>query len=110
MSLETVAIDRMLDALGIDAVSLHDADPGATGAAELVGGTYARQTPAWDPAAAGALDLASSLTFDVPSGSTVAFYGLWKAGVWQGSVDPTPDETYGADGTYTINSLSVTGS
>lgn len=92
-------------------VSLHSADPGATGANELTGGTpaYARKAATWSAAAAGAKALSNQPVFDVPAGSTVAFVGLWSAltaGTYLGCWDVT-DEIYGGQGTYTLTSGSV---
>lgn len=90
----------------IDAISLHTADPGATGANEVAGGTYARQAPTWDAAAAGERAITNTPVFNVPGGTTVTHWGLWEGVTFRGSMDPT-DEAYGGDGSYTINALSI---
>jgi hypothetical protein len=58
-------------------VSLHTADPGTTGANELSGGGYARETPAWNAASGGQAQ--AVVTFDVPI-STISHVGIWDAG------------------------------
>jgi hypothetical protein len=102
--------DYMLDQAGTNKllyISLHTADPGGTGANELTGGSpaYARKAASWSAAVSGAKNLASTLTFNVPAGSTVAFIGLWDAltgGNFQGGGPLATSETYGAQGTYTL--------
>ena len=103
--LTTAALDVMLTALRGVAVwgSLHSADPGATGTSELAGGSpaYARKAVSWAASASGILDTNASATFDVPAGSTVAYWGLWSAptgGTFYGGGKMTTSETYGAQG------------
>lgn len=61
-------------------ISLHDGNPGNTGAAEITGGTpaYARQAVTWGGASSGLRSNSNSLTYDVPA-STILHYGLWSA-------------------------------
>jgi hypothetical protein len=61
-------------------LSLHSAYS-ATGANELTGGSpaYARLAATWSSAASNSKALSNSPTFNVASGSTVAFIGLWDA-------------------------------
>lgn len=112
MPYTTTAKNRMLEALrapttGIATASLHSADPGATGASEISGGTpaYARKAVAFN-AAAGAVigQTTSDPVFDVPAGATVAFVGYWSGEgtpVFLAS-DAVTSETFGAQGTYTL--------
>lgn len=100
------AKNLMLDHLAsrIGHVSLHTADPGTTGANEVSGGDYTRLLPAFDPAAAGEMELAESVTFDVPGGTTVSHVGFWSSDatpVFLGRDDVTP-ESFGGDGKYTL--------
>jgi hypothetical protein len=47
--------------------------------------------------------------FDVPTGTTVTHVGFWSAvttGTYFGMADVT-DETYGAQGTYTLTSVTA---
>lgn len=97
----------MLDALGIDTVSLHTGDPGAAGTAnELTGGTYARKAITMNAAAAGNLDSSNTPVFDVPAGNTITHVGYWDATVFRGSMAIT-SETYAAAGTYTLNDFDL---
>lgn len=62
--------------------SLHTADPGRTGAAEVVGGSYARQqVPAaqFDAAAAGAIPANAVKTFQLLPPMTITYAGFWDA-------------------------------
>jgi hypothetical protein len=95
--------------LDINQVSLHSADPGTTGASELTGGSpaYAKKVPSWTAASAGASNLSASLTFDVASGSTVAFYGLWKTGVFYAGGAVTGGGTYSSQGTFVLSSIPI---
>lgn len=91
------------------AVSLHSADPGTTGANELTGGSpaYARKTPSWTSPTTGNTDLASALTFDVGSGSTVSHYGLWKAGTFIVGGPVSGGGTYSGQGTFALTGIPV---
>jgi hypothetical protein len=92
-------------------LSLHTDDPGDTGANEVAGGSYARQAITWQPASSGAKSINEAPVFQVPSDTTIKFFGLWSAssgGSWRGG-DPLPkDETFSGPGTYTGNSLTIT--
>lgn len=85
MFLADIAKNAMLDALDesatIDFVGLHTAYS-ATGTNEVTGGSpaYARKAATWSAASSGSKALAATLpTFDVPTGTTVAWIGLWDA-------------------------------
>jgi len=103
----------MLDALGAAAgfVSLHSADPGDGGANELAGGSppYARKATTWNPASAGSKDNSNVPVFDVPAAGVVLYVGHWSlvgGGVFYGAALVT-QETYGAQGTYTLNDADL---
>lgn len=103
--LTTAALNVMVGALqGVAGwASLHSADPGATGTSELAGGSpaYARKAVSWAAPSGGSGDTSANMTFDVPAGSTVAYWGLWSAasgGTFYGSGKMTTPETYGAQG------------
>jgi hypothetical protein len=118
MALNDAAKNLMLDALtdpttGVDYISLHTADPGATGTNEVTGGSpaYARLNITWAAASGGSVseNTGTDPVFDVPAG-TITHLGLWDAvtsGNFYGSADIT-DETYGGQGTYTVTALTVT--
>lgn len=114
--LNVAAKNAMLDNLGtlVGFVSLHTADPGATGTSEVTGGSpaYARKAVTWSAAASASKVTSNSPVFDVPASTTIVFIGLWSAatgGTFYGSSSIT-SETYGAQGTYTLTSetLSLT--
>ncbi len=84
-------LNSMLDNLAalLDQASLHTAFS-TTGANEVTGGTYARQTITWNAAAAGALDSSNAPSFAVPGGNTIRFIGFYDVtpspDVWQGMI------------------------
>ena len=113
MGYSTNAKNSMLDHLGTEAVyaSLHTDDPGDTGASEVTGGSpaYARKAITWNTADAGAMDDSNAPVFDVPSGTTVKYVGLWSAvtsGTWYGS-DAVTNEVFAAQGTYTLTDMDL---
>lgn len=111
MALQNALFDPMLDAAAQTAVaaSLHTADPGADGSAEVAGGAYGRQSVAWDPASGGELSAAADLVFTVPGGNTVSWLGLWSNDdTWLGGIPLSTPESYGAEGTYTVSALRLT--
>lgn len=111
MAFQNVLFNTALDAMAADItqVSLHSTDGGTTGADELTGGAYARQTPAWGAAANASVATTAPMTFSVPGGSTVAFVGLWDAGdVWQGSIALANPEEFAGDGEFTVTSVTIT--
>lgn len=86
--------------------SLHTADPGTTGTSEVSGGApaYARKALTW---AAGTVDgvITASATFDVPTGSTVTFAGLFNAataGTFLDKVAVT-SQAFSSQGQLTVN-------
>jgi len=60
-------------------VSLHTADPGETGASEVVGGSYARQQAAFDAAVAGATQNTAIIDHTGMPAATVTHVGIWDA-------------------------------
>lgn len=115
MALSTSEKNSLAQKFATDAAyaSLHNADPGATGATgELSGGApaYARKGLTWGTAAAGVVSTSASATFDVPAGATVAYVGFWTAvtgGSFLGSQAVT-SEVYAGQGTYTLTSATYT--
>jgi hypothetical protein len=109
---------RLLDALGTQYgfAAAYTGDPGTTGTAnEVTGGTpaYARKAITWS-SASGATPSVKALAatfpvFDIPSGTTVAYIGIWTAdtgGTYGGCWDVT-DEVFAAQGTYTLTAGSI---
>lgn len=60
-------------------VSLHTADPGDTGAGEVLGGSYARQSALWSSASGGQIILANAIDFNGMPATTVTHFGVWTA-------------------------------
>jgi hypothetical protein len=109
--------NAMLDLLDEDGpkaathLSLHTADPGATGASEVAGGSYARQAITWNPASGGAKTIVEKPDFQVPASTEITHFGLWNAvsgGTFRyGKALPT-SETFSSPGTYTADSVTAT--
>lgn len=60
-------------------MSLHTADPGQTGANEVTGGSYARQSAGYNAASGGVCALAGTVSFTVMPAATVTHIGLWDS-------------------------------
>ena len=99
-------------------VSLHTADPGNAGAAEVTGGSYGRLGPIAFANAGSNPTVASNssiLTFPPATASwgTIGFFGLWTAasgGTFQGSGAlsvPTPVNN-GDTARFLANALTIT--
>jgi hypothetical protein len=106
----------MLDHLGtlVLYMSMHDADPGASGTtAELSGGApaYARKAVTWAAASAGSKALSGTVTFDVPAARGATHIGLWSAltgGTFYGSdALSAPEATYSSQGQYIVNAATL---
>lgn len=112
MTLSVASRNALLNHLAslVTYVSLHTGAPGDSGANELSGGSpsYARKAITWNTASGGTLDSSNAPVFDVPA-STINNVGMWTAitaGTFHGSGALTP-ETFGAQGTYTLDDLDV---
>lgn len=98
---------------GITYMSLHTADPGANGINEVLGGApaYIRKAVTWGAAANGQVGITNQPVFDVPGQTTIGYFGLWTAatnGQFKGGGALSATETFGAQGTYTVTSATVT--
>lgn len=85
--------------------SLHTADPGTTGTSEVTGGSpaYARKALTWGASSNGVTT--SSAVFDVGSGITPSWAGVWgalSAGTFYDKADIV-DQTFASQGTLTVN-------
>ncbi|WHT21009.1 hypothetical protein N8J89_08060 [Crossiella sp. CA-258035] len=83
-------------------ISLHTADPGTTGTAEVTGGSYARVQTTWGAAASGSR-VGSQAVINVPAGTTITHWGIWSAstsGTFYYSGTLPASETFGSAGTY----------
>lgn len=97
-------------------ISLHDADPGETGANEVTGGSYARQSGAFGNATAGAVSNTATIDFTGMPAATVTHVGVWSSStatasanfVWGGAL--TTSKVVGAGDTFriTVGNLDVT--
>lgn len=81
----TNAKNAMLNALAIDALSLHSTFPGLTGANEISGGSpaYARKAVTFGAASGSTRTTTAAVAFDVPA-TTVRWVGSWASGVFMG--------------------------
>jgi len=103
-------------AVAVPYVSLHTADPGETGANEVTGGAYARQSGAFGAAAAGAVANTATIDFTTMPAVTVTHVGIWDDStatattnfVWGGAL--TASKSVGAGSTFriAIGDLDVT--
>lgn len=102
----------MLDELGdnhVTHLSLHDDTPDSTGSNEITGGSYTRETVAFDPAASGEKAVDTAVVFDVPAGATVHSVGFWDGGsppVFLGYDALDAPEAYAAAGTFTVTTAT----
>lgn len=90
-------------------ISLHNGDPGATGASEQAISPYNRSPTSWAAPASGRLVIPNPIFIPVNAGSSVGFYGLWNQrtlGVFQGGSSLSAVEIFAAPGTYTVSSLN----
>lgn len=86
-------------------ISLHTTDPTDQGGGEISGGTYGRMATNWNTPANSTVS-GTAVTLSVPSGTTIAFWGVWSAQtggsfVYGGSL-PGSGETFGSNGTYSL--------
>lgn len=85
-------------------ISLHTADPGTTGASEVVGGTYARVQTTWGTSTNGA-KTGSQVTLNIPASTTITHWGCWtaaSAGTYLAGGLLSSASAYTAAGTYNI--------
>lgn len=89
--------------------ALFTADPGAADAAtgEVTGGSpaYARKACTWGSASASAIT-STAMVFDVPSGTTVNYFGVCRAGTAAvanvGDSVAVTAQAFASQGTYTV--------
>ena len=109
MALQETILNSALDTIAgrIDSVSLHTADPGTTGANELTGGGYTRQTPAWGSATSAAVEVTTPISFNIAAGNEIQYVGFWEGTTWMGSGALSEPEQFNNDGQLTIQELSI---
>lgn len=80
MAVSTTAANAALAPItdSVTWISLHTGAPGATGANEVTGGTYARKQTTWGSISGGART-GSQVTIDVPASRNVTHWGIWTA-------------------------------
>lgn len=91
------------------------ADYAAAKTQEVTGGSpaYARKQVNLAASAAGSKALAANPVFDIPSGTTITGYALWRvatagaAADYMGSQALTQAETFGGQGTYTLTAETI---
>jgi hypothetical protein len=86
-------------------LSIHSADPGTTGASELSGGSYARVAVSWAAAASGSMANSNTLTINIPTSTTAAYFGLYSAstaGTYEVGGALSASQTFNTAGTYSI--------
>lgn len=77
MAFGTVEANGIIDGWNGHYVSLHTGDPGATGASEVTGGSYARQQVTLSSASGKASANTGALTFTVMPAATITHVGIW---------------------------------
>lgn len=105
--------NTMLNALGgsVTYFSLHTADPGSSGTAEVSGAPYARKAASWAAASSGTVATNANVAFDVPGSTTITHLGYWSAvssGTFLGSRALDTQQTFATAGTYTLSSGNIT--
>ena len=103
MGFSTAALNDMLDGLTVDAVSLHDGDPGAAGTDnEVSGGGYSRQTPTFNAASSAERELDSDLNFTCTAATGATYFGLWDSTTFLGGFAITGDQAFNSAGEFTL--------
>lgn len=107
MALNTTGKNAMLGGLTAVAthVSLHTADPGATGTSEVSGSPYARELSDWAAPSGGTAVNDGAIVFEVPGSTTITHLGYWSAvsgGTFYGFRALDSSQTFTTSGTYTI--------
>jgi hypothetical protein len=97
-----------LDSL-IDAMSLHNGDPGTTGANEISGGGYTRETPTYSVDGDGDLTLDATVAFVGTASQAVTHAGLWGGGTFRGGFALAGDAAFSTGGEYNVTAGTLTG-
>lgn len=110
MPWEVGALDVMSDAMAndLDAISVHNGDPGGTGANEITGGGYVRQVPAWTAAGGdGTADLTTTLAFSGPASQAVTHFGCWSGATFRGGFALSGDLAFNASGELNLTEITI---
>lgn len=97
-----------LDSL-IDQMSLHNGDPGSTGANEISGGGYARQVPSFSVDADGDLTLDATVSFTGTASQAVTHVGVWGTGTFRAGFALAGDAAFSTGGEYNVTAGTITG-
>lgn len=97
-----------LDSL-IDQMSLHNGDPGSTGANEIAGGGYARQVPSFSVDADGDLTLDATVSFTGTASQAVTHVGVWGGGTFRAGFALAGDAAFSTGGEYNVTAGTITG-
>lgn len=94
-------------------ISLHTADPGETGASEVTGGSYARQSASFGAAADGAVANDVAIEFTLMPAETITHVGVWDADtagnfLWGGALAASKTTNAGDTFQIAIGDLDVT--
>lgn len=94
-----------LIAAEVATISLHLAND-----SEVTGSGYTRLAPTYAAASGGVADLASTLEFDGPSGTTPTQYGLRDSGgtLWGDLIPITSPEAFNSDNRLDLTSAPIT--
>lgn len=96
--------------LALDALAAAITHLALSDGTEVTGGSYARQAVAFASASGGAVAMTGTEVFSVPAGEAadrVEFMSASSGGTNYGNAT-FPTETFGSDGTLTINTLTIT--
>lgn len=97
-----------LDSL-IDNMSLHNGDPGTTGANEISGGGYARVAPSFSVDADGDLTLDATVAFVGTPSQAVTHVGLWGSGTFRSGHVLSGDAAFSTGGEYNVTAGTING-
>lgn len=96
------AANAALNTFTIDTVSLHTDNPGTTGANEVSGGGYARQSFSFYTAALGKRIGIADAVFNVPSGASVLWVSYWNGATFVLARRDPAALVFSVDGTCTL--------
>ncbi|NJP27116.1 hypothetical protein FLW53_23525 [Microbispora sp. SCL1-1] len=106
MAMTTAYLNAIADAGASKITHIGLVDGSGT---EITGGSYARKAVTWTTASSGTIRPNADLTFDIPSGATVAGwrgYSASTSGTNYGGADLT-SQAFSSAGTYTLLAAST---
>jgi len=108
MGFSVIARNQALDGITVDRVSLHNGDPGTTGANYISAG--GKQAATFNAAASGERALNADVAFSgLGAGASVTHFGVWLASgdVFKCGAALTGDATANAAGEYTLKGTTT---